>query len=217
VGLEEVVVAAAGAVDREGEAVDLVAAVEGLAVVSAVDLVVADLAEGSVAVQEEVEDSAVVSAADQEGVDLVLVEGVLAGSIAAKGGGNASPNRGQLNSFPGMPSDEGMPHSGALLVLQLPIATSRSTPVLRGLAAGAAASNRNQPNYPELREPRLERPPPIAISPNHSAAQGAAAGRRRRTENQPQYSGAVRGGAGYAAGQNNFGTGFGQVTPSAPL
>ncbi len=84
----------------------------------------------------------------------------------------SNPNRGQLNSFLGMPSDEGMPHAKAQSL--------HNASGARGAAAGAAVDNRNSPRY--------------------SGAQGAAAGAAVSNRNSPEFSGAQGAAAGYAAG-----------------
>ena len=72
----------------------------------------------------------------------------------AAGGAGSAPNRSQLSGFLGMPSDQGIPHSN-------PARTNNGSGA-QGAAAGAAAANRNNPDY--------------------SGRQGAAAGPRQRIE-----------------------------------
>jgi len=158
------------------------------------------------------------------------------------GRGDASPSRGQLNSFLGMPSDEGMPHSGTASGAQGAAfgagvsnrnqsqysgaqgaaagaaASSRNNPQYsgaQGAAAGAAASNRNQPQYSGAQGAAVGAAASNRNQPQYSGAQGAAAGAAVANRNQPQYSGAQGAAAGYAAAQNNYGTGFSQMPASA--
>ncbi|MFN0017256.1 MAG: hypothetical protein ACKVP0_03290 [Pirellulaceae bacterium] len=114
-----------------------------------------------------------------------------------------------------MPSDEGMPHGGAAAGAA---ASNRNQPNYsgaQGAAAGAAASNRNQSNYSGAQGAAAGAAAANRNQPQYSGAQGAAAGAAVANRNQPQFSGAAGAAAGYAAGQNNFGTGFGSISPSA--
>jgi hypothetical protein len=143
------------------------------------------------------------------------------GQFARGGNGGAgAPNAGQLNSFLGLPSDEGM-HSGSFSDANNAsgaqgaafgaAASNRNQPQhsgAQGAAAGAAVSNRNQPQYSGAQGAAAGAAAANRNDPQFSGAQGAAAGAAVANRNQPQFSGAQGAAAGYAAGFNN-------ATPSA--
>ena len=117
-----------------------------------------------------------------------------------------------MNSFLGMPSDEGMPHSGSASGAQGAAfgaaASNRNDPSYsgkQGAAAGAAAANRNQPQYSGAQGAAAGAAAANRNQPQYSGAQGAAAGAYAANRNQPQFSGAQGAAAGYAAGQNSAG------------
>ena len=88
----------------------------------------------------------------------------------------------------------------------------------QGAAGGAAASNRNSPQYSGAQGAAAGAAASNRNSPQYSGAQGAAAGAAASNRNSPQYSGAQGAAAGYAAANANgagFGAGFTQVLPSA--
>ncbi len=134
------------------------------------------------------------------------------------GGAAAAPNRGQLNNFLGLPSDEGMhnlgtPGAGNMTGAQGAAAANRNSPQYSG-AQGAAAANHNAPQYSGAQGAAAGAAASNRNSPQYSGAQGAAAGAAVANRNGPQYSGAQGAAAGYAAGSNRYATGFNQVSAS---
>jgi len=103
-----------------------------------------------------------------------------------RAGAGAAPNRSQLNSFLGMPSDEGM-HAGNSWD------QNHKWSGAQDAAAGAAVSNRNNPQF--------------------SGAQGAAAGAAVANRNDPRFSGAQGAAAGAAVANNR--NGYGYMSPAA--
>jgi hypothetical protein len=132
-----------------------------------------------------------------------------------------------MNSFLGMPSDEGMHNlsspgkgdaSGAQGAAAGSAYSNRNSSQYsgaQGAAAGSAYSNRNSSQYSGAQGAAAGAAASNRNSSQYSGAQGAAAGAYAANRNQPQYSGAQGAAAGYAAGSNNFGAGFNQVAPSA--
>jgi hypothetical protein len=135
-----------------------------------------------------------------------------------------------LNSFLGLPSDEGMHHlsspnsnvSGAGGAAAGYAASNNRSPQAsgaQGAAAGAAVSNRNSPQYSGAQGAAAGAAASNRNQPQYSGAQGAAAGAAAANRNSPQYSGAQGAAAGAAAanryGANSFAGGFTQIPASA--
>jgi hypothetical protein len=120
-----------------------------------------------------------------------------------------------MNSFLGMPSDEGMQHlnspgtgnaSGAQSAAAGSAYSNRNSSQYsgaQGAAAGSAYSNRNSPQYSGAQGAAAGAAASNRNNPQYSSAQGAAAGSAYSNRNSSQYSGAQGAAAGAAYSNRN--------------
>lgn len=128
----------------------------------------------------------------------------------SRGETGSAPSKNDLNSFLGIPSDEGMSHGNR-----------NNVSGAGGAAAGAAASNRNNPNFSGAQGAAVGAAASNRNNPNFSGAQGAAVGAAASNRNGYGYvAPSARYGTATAVrgGYNNYGlygTGWRAANPGA--